>query len=62
MTILKIKNLEEHDEHTVVFPPFSLEVSAGEVIAVHTNTNVRTVLLKMFMGGITISNGWDMDT
>ncbi|MBX9975242.1 LytTR family transcriptional regulator DNA-binding domain-containing protein [Cytobacillus firmus] len=57
MAILKINNLEEHDEHIVVFPPFCLEVSAGEVIAVHTNTNVMSVLLNMFMGGIPISNG-----
>ena len=57
MAILKISNLEEHDEHTVVFPPFSLEVSAGEAAAVHTNTNVRNVLLSMFMGTMPISNG-----
>ncbi|MDM5227646.1 LytTR family transcriptional regulator DNA-binding domain-containing protein [Cytobacillus sp. NJ13] len=57
MAILKITNLEEHDEHTVVFPPFSLEVSAGEAAAVHTNTNVRNVLLSMFMGSMPISNG-----
>jgi ABC-2 type transport system ATP-binding protein len=57
MAILKITNLEEHDEHTVVFPPFSLEVSAGEAAAVHTNTNVRNVLLSMFMGTMPISNG-----
>lgn len=57
MAILKITNLEEHDEHTVVFPPFSLEVSAGEAAAIHTNTNVRNVLLSMFMGSMPISNG-----
>ncbi|MGA5691845.1 LytTR family transcriptional regulator DNA-binding domain-containing protein [Cytobacillus pseudoceanisediminis] len=57
MAILKITNLEEHGEHTVVFPPFSLEVSAGEAAAVHTNTNVRNVLLSMFMGSMPISNG-----
>ncbi|WP_436374558.1 LytTR family transcriptional regulator DNA-binding domain-containing protein [Cytobacillus sp. BC1816] len=57
MAILKITNLEEHDEHTVVFPPFSLEVSAGETAAVHTNTNVRNVLLSMFMGSMPISDG-----
>ncbi|QED46479.1 LytTR family transcriptional regulator DNA-binding domain-containing protein [Cytobacillus dafuensis] len=57
MGILEINGLEKHDEHNIVFPSFSLEVSESEVIAIHTSTNVRTSLLKQFMGEIPISNG-----
>ncbi|MBS4191848.1 LytTR family transcriptional regulator DNA-binding domain-containing protein [Bacillus sp. FJAT-49705] len=57
MSILEIKDLEKHDEHTIVFPSFSLEVSESEVVAIHTSTNARTSLLKLFMGEIPISNG-----
>lgn len=56
MSILKISNLEKHDEHSLVFPAFSLEVSEYEIVAIHASTNVRTVLLGMFRGEIPISN------
>ncbi|MDQ0214525.1 ABC-2 type transport system ATP-binding protein [Oikeobacillus pervagus] len=57
MSILEIKDLEKHDEHMMVFPAFSLEVSEYEVVAIHTSMNARTMLLKQFMGEIPISNG-----
>lgn len=57
MSILKISNLEKHNENTLIFPEFSLEISENEVVAIHVSTNVRTVLLNMFLGKIPISNG-----
>lgn len=57
VSILTINNIEMHEGHTLIFPAFSLEVSEQEVLSIYTNTNVRTVLIKMFMGEIPISNG-----
>lgn len=57
MSILKIIDLEKHEEHSVVFPAFSLEVSEQDVIAIHSSTNVRYSLLKFFLGDIPISSG-----
>ncbi|WP_238482627.1 LytTR family transcriptional regulator DNA-binding domain-containing protein [Lederbergia galactosidilytica] len=56
-SILSIKNIEKQDGHTIIFPAFSLDVQKQGVLAIHTNTNVRTVLMKMFMGETPISNG-----
>ncbi|MBP2240910.1 ABC-2 type transport system ATP-binding protein [Cytobacillus eiseniae] len=57
MSILKINNLEKHDGHALIFPPFSLEVSAHEAIAIHASTNVRLILLKILVGEMPASNG-----
>ncbi|MGN7403329.1 LytTR family transcriptional regulator DNA-binding domain-containing protein [Cytobacillus praedii] len=57
MSILKINELERHEEHSVIFPAFSLEVSEHEVIAIHSSTNVRSVLVKLFLGELPVSNG-----
>lgn len=57
MSILKINDLEKHEEHTLVFPAFSLEVAEHEVVAIHSSTNVRTVLVKLFLGELPVSNG-----
>ncbi len=57
MSVLKIRDLEKHEEHTLVFSAFSLEVSEGEVVAIHTSTNVRTALIKMLIGSMPISSG-----
>ncbi|MDQ0272915.1 LytTR family transcriptional regulator DNA-binding domain-containing protein [Cytobacillus purgationiresistens] len=57
MGILRISELEKHNEHTVVFPAFNLEVSEREVVAIHASTNVRTTLLNIIMGGASASNG-----
>ncbi|MBY0122215.1 LytTR family transcriptional regulator DNA-binding domain-containing protein [Bacillus sp. S/N-304-OC-R1] len=57
MSILLIKDLEKHVEHTLVFPAFSLEVSKSEVAAIHSNTNVRSVLLQLLIGEMPITDG-----
>jgi ABC-2 type transport system ATP-binding protein len=57
VTILKIQDLERQNEHSLIFPPFSLEVSENEVVAIHADTNVRTTLLQLFMGQIPITDG-----
>lgn len=57
MSVLKIKNLESQYENTVVFSSFNLDISHHEVVAIHANTNVRTVLKKMLMGLVPISVG-----
>ncbi|TCJ03236.1 LytTR family transcriptional regulator DNA-binding domain-containing protein [Cytobacillus praedii] len=57
MSILKINDLEKHEEHSLVFPAFSLEVSEHEVIAIHSSTNVRAILVKLFLGELPVSNG-----
>lgn len=57
MSVLIIKELEKHDEYTIVFPAFSLEILEHEVVAVHTSTNVRSALIKMFIGELPIANG-----
>jgi len=55
--MLKINNLEKHQEHAVVFPSFNLVVQPKEVVAIHSSTNVRSVLMELFMGRTPISNG-----
>ncbi|MDQ0230876.1 LytTR family transcriptional regulator DNA-binding domain-containing protein [Metabacillus malikii] len=57
MSILDIKNLEKHEEHTVIFSEFSLSIFESNVIAIHATTNVRSIFLKMIMGEVSISNG-----
>ncbi|KOP71284.1 LytTR family transcriptional regulator DNA-binding domain-containing protein [Cytobacillus solani] len=57
MSILKINDLEKHEEHSLVFPAFCLEVSEHEVVAIHSSTNVRTVLVKLFLGELPVSSG-----
>ena len=57
MSVLVIRDLEKHEEHTLVFPAFSLEILESEVVAVHTSINVRTSLIKMFIGEKPISSG-----
>ncbi|MFE8697090.1 LytTR family transcriptional regulator DNA-binding domain-containing protein [Cytobacillus sp. FJAT-53684] len=57
MSILKINELEKHEEHSVVFPAFSLEVLEKDVIAIHSSTNVMASLLKLFLGELSASSG-----
>ncbi|WP_313805120.1 LytTR family transcriptional regulator DNA-binding domain-containing protein [Cytobacillus sp.] len=57
MSILKINDLEKHEEHSLVFPVFSLEVLEHEVVAIHSSTNVRNVLIKLFLGELPVSSG-----
>ncbi len=57
MSVLIIRDLEKQEEHTLVFSTFNLEISVREVVAVLTNTNVRTALIKMFIGEMPISSG-----
>lgn len=57
MSILEIKKLEKHDEHSLIFPEFNLTASEKDIIAIHASTNVRSILLKMLMGEIPIPSG-----
>lgn len=57
MKTLTIRDLEQQDGHTLLFPAFNLDADKQEVIALLTNAHVRQVLLKMFIGEIQISTG-----
>jgi ABC-2 type transport system ATP-binding protein len=55
--IMQIKELEKQGEDTMIFPAFSLEISAGQSVAICSNMNVRRTLLGMLSGKIAISGG-----
>ncbi|MFB4166823.1 LytTR family transcriptional regulator DNA-binding domain-containing protein [Virgibacillus sp. JSM 102003] len=57
MVLFKIHNLEKQSEDTIIFPKFSLEISEGQSVSIHSNTNVRSVLLNMMVGKMEILNG-----
>ena len=57
MSILSIDHLEKHEKDTLIFPTFNLNVSSGEVVAIHSNMNVRHTLVEMFEGRSTASSG-----
>ncbi len=57
MNILSIHDLEKHEGNAVVFPSFSLTVSAGNAVAIHTNMSVQKLLMDMLLGEIPILTG-----
>lgn len=57
MAILSIENLEKHDRDSVLFPAFDLTINESEIIAIYSSLNVRKVLLDIFIGKSSTSNG-----
>ncbi|PMC36731.1 ABC transporter ATP-binding protein [Bacillus sp. UMB0899] len=57
MNILSIHDLERHEGNAVIFPPFSLTVSAGNAVAIHTNMSVQKLLMDMLLGDLPILTG-----
>jgi ABC-2 type transport system ATP-binding protein len=57
LTILSIKQLERYTDNERVFPAFDLEVAPRETVAIYSSTNVRQVLLAMFMGELPLYGG-----
>lgn len=57
MAVLTIRNIEKHNEDTILFPAFSLEVVESEITAIYSTFNVRNALLEMLIGKISIPNG-----
>ncbi|WP_026908695.1 LytTR family transcriptional regulator DNA-binding domain-containing protein [Paucisalibacillus globulus] len=57
MEILSVHNLERQDKDVLLFPSFDLIVNAGEVVAIHSNLNIRDSLLKIFLGKIPTGKG-----
>lgn len=57
MSVLKIEALEKQNEDTVIFPAFGLEMSEGQAVALHSNTNIRNILLRMLNGDMKGSSG-----
>ncbi|WP_047981500.1 LytTR family transcriptional regulator DNA-binding domain-containing protein [Ornithinibacillus contaminans] len=57
MSVLSIHNLEKQDKHVLLFPAFNLDVEENEVVALHSNLNIRVSLLEMLLGKAPILNG-----
>src|SRR5690625_3198372 len=57
MTILSIESLEKHDKDMVLFPAFNLTLNEREIIAIYSSLNVRKMLLDIFVGRSSTSNG-----
>lgn len=57
MNILSISDLEKHEGNAVIFPSFSLTVSAGNAVAIHTNMSVQKILMDMLLGELPILTG-----
>ncbi|PPA70761.1 LytTR family transcriptional regulator DNA-binding domain-containing protein [Jeotgalibacillus proteolyticus] len=55
--MLKISNVEKNIQHAVVFPSINLELKLGETAAIHSSTNVRTVLLELLSASKPLSGG-----
>ncbi|WP_244513392.1 LytTR family transcriptional regulator DNA-binding domain-containing protein [Oceanobacillus limi] len=55
--MLSIKNIEKHSEETILFPAFSLTLEKGEIVAIHSNLNVRHALIHMFMRKTKLTHG-----
>ncbi|MUK89414.1 ATP-binding cassette domain-containing protein [Ornithinibacillus sp. L9] len=57
MAVLSIQNVEKHTKDMILFPPFNLTIDKGQVVAVHSNLNVRLALMDMFLRKTVIPNG-----
>ncbi|WP_042142218.1 LytTR family transcriptional regulator DNA-binding domain-containing protein [Paucisalibacillus sp. EB02] len=57
MEVLSIHNLERQEKDVLLFPAINLAVNAGEVVAIHSNLNIRVSLLKMFLGKLPLGKG-----
>ncbi|MGD7044687.1 LytTR family transcriptional regulator DNA-binding domain-containing protein [Jeotgalibacillus proteolyticus] len=55
--MIKIINAEKSSSDSVVFPPFSMEIHIHEAAAIHSSLNVRSVLMDIFSGGMSLSGG-----
>ena len=55
--MLIMNNIEKHSEHAIVFPPFHLKVMPGTVVAIHSSTNIRLVLMDLLTGESPVTNG-----
>ncbi|GGA77650.1 LytTR family transcriptional regulator DNA-binding domain-containing protein [Ornithinibacillus halotolerans] len=57
MEVLSIQNLERQEKDALLFPAFDLKVYSGEIIAIHSNLNIRMALLQMFLGKAPLGKG-----
>lgn len=57
MEVLTIHNLERQEKDVLLFPAFNLSVHTGEVVAIHSNLNIRVCLLRMLLGKVPIGKG-----
>ncbi|MCZ0702260.1 ABC-2 type transport system ATP-binding protein [Natronobacillus azotifigens] len=57
MSVLDLIDVEKHQQDRVVFPSICLKVGEGEVVAIHSTTDIRKCLLHIFTGQEHISNG-----
>ena len=48
---------EKHQNDALIFPAFSLTLTAGEVLAVYSNVNIREQLIKLLLGKTSLSQG-----
>lgn len=48
MGILKIDGLEKQEKDILFFPAFDLKVDEGEITAIYSTLNIRSILLDMF--------------
>jgi len=57
MSVLNLIDVEKHRQDSIVFPAIRLNIDEGEVIAIHSTTDIRKCLLNIFTGQEHISNG-----
>ncbi|MCT2537852.1 LytTR family transcriptional regulator DNA-binding domain-containing protein [Aquibacillus koreensis] len=57
MSVLSLIDVEKHRQDSTVFPAIHLNIDGGEVIAIHSTTDIRNCLLNIFTGQEYISNG-----
>ncbi|MDR0435026.1 MAG: hypothetical protein LBH21_08265 [Gracilibacteraceae bacterium] len=55
--ILQIKDLLKQSGDAVIFPAFSLQIFAGQSLAIYSSLNVRRALLGMLSGETAIAAG-----
>ena len=48
---------EKHQNDALIFPAFSLTLTAGEVLAVYSNVNIREQLIKLLLEKSSLSQG-----
>lgn len=50
-------NAEKHQNDTVIFPSFNLEVKSGTVVALYSNLNIRKQQIDLMLGKAYLSSG-----
>ncbi|MGI2329022.1 LytTR family transcriptional regulator DNA-binding domain-containing protein [Planococcus sp. YIM B11945] len=55
--VLQFTDAEKQHSDTVIFPRFNLAVNRSDIIAIHSNVNVRQQLMALLLGDSALSSG-----